>query len=818
MKTCGISLKGPEKRIHRDHIRMGGTNPEGLQIGLNNYYLEMKQKPFFGIMGEIHFSRTNPDVWEDELLKMKIGGINVISTYLFWLHHEEEEGNFRWDGCRNLRLFVELCQKHNLLLVLRIGPFCHGEAHNGGLPDWLFGHPIKVRSNDPGYLAYAGRLYAEIGVQVSGLMFKDGGPIIGIQLENEYMHAGAPWEMTVGNSSDWISPGCDGESHILGLKELAKAAGMDAPLYTCTGWGGAAAPEGEVLALWGGYAFRPWLFYEPISEHPATEEYAFMDYHNNNAWSYNYDAGYNREEWPYACCEMGGGMSCFYPYRFTVPAESVDAMAIIKIAGGCNLIGYYMYHGGTNPTGRHGAFHNEYALPKLNYDYQAPLGEFGQTRDSYRRLKRLHAFLETCGTDLAPMRTVLPEGASTVDPHDVETVRYAVRTSGGSGFLFLNNYQDHWEMKDQKDLCFQLELEEETLSIPARGGLDLTRNTSCILPFHFKMSGAHVNYATAQPIRQMTVDDETWWFWYAPNGMTPEYCLDATTVTGVRAGFGTASLSDGCWFVRPFDGHSEAARAGLDQPQAEAVLTLPDGRIVHLITLTETQSLHLWQVEWAGMPRLVLTEATVIPQKTGFKLEQEGSSVFSFGIFPDNDLRMDKDLTTKNGLKKEYDPTTNSGLTTDNRLKTNEAVEVSSLEKIGKIGLFTAFSIGNPSLPVSLTVESLDASRAVLRLAPSRFDGCKQILLRVHAEGDVGYLWNNGKLVHDCFLNGAPWDVRLDGFKEALSGNGLYLQISPIKQGGRIKSDAMAARSQVFDKEIADILRIETIPVYEAVL
>ncbi len=82
-------------------------------------------------------------------------------------------------------------------------------------------------------------------------------------------------------------------------------------------------------------------------------------------------------------------------------------------------------------------------------------------------------------------------------------------------------------------------------------------------------------------------------------------------------------------------------------------------------------------------------------------------------------------------------------------------------------------------------------------------------------ERDVGYLWNNGKLVHDCFLNSAPWDVRLDGYKDALSGSGLYLQISPIKQGGRIKSDSMAARSQVFDREIAEIQRLEAIPVYE---
>lgn len=85
-------------------------------------------------------------------------------------------------------------------------------------------------------------------------------------------------------------------------------------------------------------------------------------------------------------------MNCSYYYRFQYPYKSVDAMANIKIASGCNFLGYYMFQGGSNPLGKQGTFMNEGQVPKISYDYQAALGEFGQVRESYRRLKNIHYF------------------------------------------------------------------------------------------------------------------------------------------------------------------------------------------------------------------------------------------------------------------------------------------------------------------------------------------------------------------------------------------------------------------------------------------
>ncbi|MCD7737816.1 MAG: beta-galactosidase, partial [Lachnospiraceae bacterium] len=298
------------KKIYTLGEDFRGRNKDGEELSFTNYYMQKNGVPFFGVSGELHFSRMSQVRWEDELIKMKMGGVNVVSTYVFWIHHEEEEGCFDFEGQRNLRQFVQLCQKHGLYVILRVGPFDHGEVRNGGLPDWLYGKPFEVRKLNDGFLTCTKRLYTRIGREVSGLFFQDNGPIIGVQIDNEYMHSSAPWEITTGISNEWVFAGDEGEAYMLRLKSLAAECGLQPVFYTCTGWGGASTPA-SMLPLWGGYAYRPWIFYSHKGEHPVTEEYVYQDFHNNEAVCTNdFQPAYLPEEKPYACCEMGGGMTC----------------------------------------------------------------------------------------------------------------------------------------------------------------------------------------------------------------------------------------------------------------------------------------------------------------------------------------------------------------------------------------------------------------------------------------------------------------------------------------------------------------------------
>ena len=195
--SYSINIAGlPEKEIVSGHLDLGGTNPNGDSIAVNSYYISYKGKAFIPVIGEIHYSRYPARYWDESLKKMKAGGINVIATYVFWNVHERKEGVFDWSGNLNLRRFAELCEKNDVFLIVRMGPFCHGEMRNGGIPDWLYGRTFEIRSNDEEYLGYVDRLYGEIGKQCDGLLFKDGGPIVGVQLENEFQHSAAPWEIT----------------------------------------------------------------------------------------------------------------------------------------------------------------------------------------------------------------------------------------------------------------------------------------------------------------------------------------------------------------------------------------------------------------------------------------------------------------------------------------------------------------------------------------------------------------------------------------------------------------------------------------------
>lgn len=516
-----ISLRDlPANEVYPLGGSFSGSSPDGRTVSVNNLYLERDGRPFFGVSGEFHFSRMDPCRWEDELIKMKLGGVNIVATYVFWNHHEEQEGRFDFTGRRDLRRFVELCQRHGLYVILRAGPFAHGEARNGGLPDWLYGKPFEVRKRSEGFLRCVRRLYGETAGQVKGLFFRDGGPIIGVQIDNEYMASAAPWEMTTGISNEWVFGGDEGEAYLLALKELAAECGLCPVFYTCTGWGNAPIPD-SMLPLWGGYAYRPWLFYSHKGEHPATEEYVYQNYleKGHPCTDPNFRPKYDPQTRPYACCEMGGGMMCSYNYRFQLPYKSVDAMANVKLGSGCNFLGYYMYQGGSNPLGRNGQYLNESQVCKISYDYQAILGEFGQVRESYRRTRLLHYFVTAFARELCGLRPVLPEGASQIDPSDLDTLRFAVRTDGRRGFLFVNNFQDHRAAHDRADEAVLLDTEEGELRF--RFGLAAEEN--CILPFCMDLDGIELVQATAQPVTRLEREGETVYVFLVPRGMRGEF-------------------------------------------------------------------------------------------------------------------------------------------------------------------------------------------------------------------------------------------------------------------------------------------------------
>ncbi len=441
------------------------------------------------VMGEIHYSRIPAAEWAGEVRKMKDGGVTVIATYVFWNHIEEEEGIFRWDGQRDLRSFLEICKKEEMPVVLRIGPFCHGEVRNGGIPDWMFQKGCKLRSQDKVFMGFADKLYRQIFSQIQGLQWKDGGPLIACQFDNEYRGSG---------------------DYLMALKRLALKIGFELPFYTRTGWPELSKPVpfGEMLPLYGDYADGFWD--KDIKETVGNYYKAFNFKGFRSSTAIGTDLlgeqaeriNKGDEQYPYFTCELGGGMATAYHRRPYIYTEDSYSMALVKLGSGSNLLGYYMYHGGTNPEGKlytmnecqtsPGTANND--LPVCTYDFQAPLGEFGQTYPQYYALRPLHLFMQDYGELLAPMEASFPAAQDLKKGQDTG-LRWAVRSQHQSpntqhqspAFIFVNNYERLQNLSAKKGVVLEAAgVKLPKLNIPA----------SCMAIFPVNVDG--IRYATAQ--------------------------------------------------------------------------------------------------------------------------------------------------------------------------------------------------------------------------------------------------------------------------------------------------------------------------------
>lgn len=476
--------------------------------GYTKDYLTRDGEPWFPIMGEFHFSRYPEKYWKESIYKMKAGGVDVVSTYVFWLHHEEIEGEYDFSGQRNLRKFVETIEACGMKMFLRIGPWCHGEARNGGFPDWLLHKGFEPRTNDEAYFAEVGKFYREIERQVRGLFHQDGGPIIGIQIENEYGHCGG-------------LTGEAGEIHMRRLTQMAKEAGLIAPLYTATGWGG--AMTGGLLPVMGGYPEAPWD--QRTTELEPNENYIFTSERNDPNIGSDYgkklNITYDFKAFPYLTAELGGGLQVTHHRRPITSGKDIGAMSLTKLGSGVNLLGYYMYHGGTNPEGKLTTLQESRAtgylndLPVFMYDFSAPVREYGQMSETLNEIKLLSMFAKDFGREFCEMETVLEEEQR---PEDFETLRTAVRRKGKQGYLFVNNYQRRYPMQAHLQERLEVNLDDEKIFYPA---VDIEDGMFFFVPFHMPVGDGILKSALATPLcRLQNSGQETYVFY---TDVEPQY-------------------------------------------------------------------------------------------------------------------------------------------------------------------------------------------------------------------------------------------------------------------------------------------------------
>lgn len=678
-------------------------NPAGSVIGVDSWSLLLDGHRWMPVMGELHYSRVPAERWRDELLKMKAGGVDCVATYVFWIHHEETEGMPRWSDNHDLGRFITIAAEVGLCAVVRLGPWCHGEVRNGGLPDWVITNfAERARTDDDAYLTAVRRHFDAIRRALDGLLWAQGGPIVAFQIENEYF---GPAE------------------HLLTIKRLAREAGLDAPLYTRTGWFDPCTPVpfGELLPLYGGYPEGFWD--REITPMPNAYPANFRFSPQRTDVGIASDLRGGREagdpedttRYPFLTCEIGGGMMSAYHRRIRIDPRDVESVVLCKLGSGGNLPGYYMYHGGINPEGltclqetQDTGYWND--LPEKNYDFQAPLGAAGQLRPHYHRLRRLHLFVRDYGSLLAGLPARFPNDRPAAAA-DISTLRWTARSDGRQGFVFINNYERLRPLPAKHGVRFELGLADgRVLDFPSRP-IAFPADEAAIWPFGLELApGVLLDYATARLLCRIDDAKVRTVFFAATPGVPAEFAFDG--------------------------GPAEILTPGR---RVARVVAGRDGAELRIVLLDEADSLALWKAEWRRRERVFLTRAGLVVDGDELRISSENPDDLAVLVFPG--MSPSADLFTPLELRRATEK------------PSPVTIAASPLRTPGPL---RAIALGwtTPAVAVAPSAPDFNAAAAWLLVLPAELDRRAAPVLRLHYTGDVLRLRLDDQLLIDDFYNG----------------------------------------------------------------
>jgi len=317
---------------------------KGIEIK-DQFYLD--GEPFKLISGAIHYFRIVPEYWQDRLEKLRAMGCNTVETYIPWNMHEPKKGSFTFDGMLDIKAFIKLAQEIGLYVVLRPSPYICAEWELGGLPAWLLKEDgMRFRCTYAPYQKAVKEYYDVLMPYLKPLMYDNGGPVIMMQVENEYGYYGDDKEYL-----DW-------------MKELIRSYDIRVPLFTSDGPFPDAFPLGKVdgLLQTGNFGSR------------AQERFDFMKQYVDG---------------PLACMEFWLGWFDNWgcgEHHTTSAQENTKDFAYMLDHGNVNI---YMFIGGTNFGFMNGSnYYDELTPDVTSYDYDAILTEDGQITEKYTSFQK----------------------------------------------------------------------------------------------------------------------------------------------------------------------------------------------------------------------------------------------------------------------------------------------------------------------------------------------------------------------------------------------------------------------------------------------
>ena len=307
-------------------------------------HFELDGKPFQIISGAIHYPRVPRAYWRDRLKKARAMGLNTVETYVFWNEHETSPGQFDFSGQKDVAEFIREAQQEGLHVILRPGPYVCAEWEFGGYPAWLLHDPsMVVRTSNPAFIAAATRWLHRLGEELAPLQIGNGGPIIAVQVENEYGSFGSD------------------HAYMEQIHHLLLSSGFDrAMLYTADGASQlekGSLPELPAVINFGGG--------------DAKSEFAIL--------------AKVRPTGPRMCGEYWDGWFDHWGAEHHVTNAAKEAAELKWMLEQGYSVNLYMFHGGTSFGWMNGANSNgkDYQPDTTSYDYDAPISESGELKPKF---------------------------------------------------------------------------------------------------------------------------------------------------------------------------------------------------------------------------------------------------------------------------------------------------------------------------------------------------------------------------------------------------------------------------------------------------
>lgn len=314
----------------------------------------LNDEKFRILSGAIHYYRIHPTQWEHTLYNLKALGYNTVETYLPWNSHEPKEGEFNFEGILDVEKFIETAEEMGLYVILRPSPYICAEWEFGGLPAWLLKYKdVRVRTTDEVFIEKVSNYFDELLPRLTKYQYTNGGPVLMMQVENEYG--------SYGNEKEYLRK----------IAKLMKNKGVDVPLFTSDGTWNQALDSGSLIE---DGIFTTGNFGSESKQNMDVLQ-KFFDKHD--------------QQWPLMCMEYWDGW--FNRWGMDIvkrdPKDLADAVKEMMEIGSLNL---YMFRGGTNFGFMNGcSARGNNDLPQVtSYDYDALLTEWGNPTEKFYEVQK----------------------------------------------------------------------------------------------------------------------------------------------------------------------------------------------------------------------------------------------------------------------------------------------------------------------------------------------------------------------------------------------------------------------------------------------